>query len=770
MAKNSAVWGIDVGQCALKALRCRPHEKDDNRIVVEAFDYIEYPKILTQPEANREELVREALEQFVSRNTLTGDRVAISVPGQSGLARFIKLPPVEAKKIPDIVKYEARQQIPFALEDVVWDYQPLAGGSVDEGYALETEVGLFAMKRDQVARALKPLEDAGIQIDVIQLAPLAVYNFICFDQLGNLETYQRDNPPPSKVVLSLGTDTTDLVITDGFRVWQRSIPIGGNHFTKALTKELKLTFAKAEHLKRNAMKAENPKAVFQAMRPVFSDLVAEIQRSIGFFTSNNRNAKLGSVIALGNPLKLPGLKRFLAQNLDQEVAQIDEFKALVGGSVTAVPNFKENVLTFGVAYGLCVQALDKAQIHTNLLPGEIITKRLVKAKKPWAVAAAALLLMGMAVDYASHYSAWRSAAVDPAYNREMASALSAASSLSQESGAMDSTYTTLTSQFDGIVETGKNLVSNVEGRLLWLEMLKALDAALPKDTRPADQRKETAEDVTARNELHITSMDCEYVPDVSGWYTGVQPLIAEAAQSTSRIKTPEKPAPAGGAATGEAPAENAAPAESDAAAAGGQPPVDPAVDPAAATDPAAVATDGSAVAAEVAPPSGPGWIIQLKGYHFHNTFKDKPELVASNDEGKEFIENTFFKALDEGSVGLPDGPNNQLVEVSIQKLGIQFPVVTTENPIISVAYLPEATDDGSGNQRMGGMQVMAGRGAVPAGEAVPAGPKVWRLRRYDFTIQFLWKQTPRSARQEKPAAAAESESTVSAGEAAGPTG
>src|SRR5919108_5904729 len=183
MAKSDAVWGIDIGQCALKALRCRPHEKDDKRMVVEAFDYIEYPKILTQPEANREELIREALQQFVSRNDVSGDSVAIAVPGQSGLARFIKLPPVERKKIPDIVKYEARQQIPFALEDVVWDYQPLVGAE-EEGYALETEVGLFAMKRDQVARALRPLEEAGVAVDIIQLAPLAIYNFICFDRLS----------------------------------------------------------------------------------------------------------------------------------------------------------------------------------------------------------------------------------------------------------------------------------------------------------------------------------------------------------------------------------------------------------------------------------------------------------------------------------------------------------------------------------------------------------------------------------------------------------
>src|SRR6188768_1791669 len=429
MAKSDAVWGIDIGQCALKALRCRPHDKDDNRLVVEAFDYIEYPKILTQPEANREELIKEALDQFISRNELEGESVAIAVPGQSGLARFIKLPPVERKKIPDIVKYEARQQIPFALEDVVWDYQPLAG-SEDEGYAIETEVGLFAMKRDQVERALKPLEGAGIPVDIIQLAPLAIYNFVCYDRLYLQGAYDPANPPKSTVIISLGTDTTDLVITNGYRVWQRSIPIGGNHFTKALTKELKLTFAKAEHLKRNAMKAENPKAVFQAMRPVFSDLVAEIQRSIGFFTSNNRNAKLGEMVALGNPMKLPGLQRFLSQNLDQEVKLIDQYSNLVGGSATAGPQFKENQLTFGVAYGLCVQALDSAQLRTNLLPEEIVTTRLVKAKKPWAVAAVALLLLGLTINYFGYYASLMSADTsDPL----MSQALTAAKSTAAES-------------------------------------------------------------------------------------------------------------------------------------------------------------------------------------------------------------------------------------------------------------------------------------------------------------------------------------------------
>jgi type IV pilus assembly protein PilM len=771
MAKSNAVWGIDIGQCALKALRCRPHEKDEGRIVVEAFDYIEYPKILSQPEANREELVREALEQFVSRNDVTGDHVAIAVSGQSGLARFIKLPPVERKKIPDIVKYEARQQIPFALEDVVWDYQPLVG-SEDEGYALETEVGLFAMKRDQVARALQPLEEAHIDVDIIQLAPLAIYNYICFDRLHVEGTYDAAIPPKSTVIISLGTDTTDLVITNGYRVWQRSIPIGGNHFTKALTKELKLTFAKAEHLKRNAMKAENPKAVFQAMRPVFSDLVAEIQRSIGFFTSNNRTARLGEMIALGNPMKLPGLQRYLSQNLDQEVKLGDSFSSLVSGSATAVPQFKDNTLTFGVAYGLCVQALDHAQLRTNLLPEEIVTSRLVKSKKPWAVAAVALLLVGMTVNYLGHYSAWRTAALGDD-NPTMERYLTASKRAITNASAFADDHTKHVAKFEEIVATGNSLQANVDGRLLWLEVLKAIDAALPKDPRPIDERKETAEDVSQRPELHITSMECEHFSDVSQWYNGVERIYE------SRKKRQQERAQNAAAAAQPGGSPDAAAGE---VAADGTPPVDGAAVDGAASDPAMDASadptmdagfdptldptlaGGEGAGGDEAWRTQPGWVIQMDGYHYHNS--------DPSDEGRQFILNTFFKNLEEGTVSLPDGPNGAMVDVPIKDLGIHHPVVITDLRIAEVRHVPETTDDdlsggmgrgniGAGYSRMPMREDVGEMGAV--GDEKPQ--EVWKLRRYDFRIQFCWQPQPRGERQEELATNVDgSPQTAAAGE------
>src|SRR6266853_335312 len=228
MAETRGVWGIDIGLAGLKAVRL-VYAEAAKQVLATAFDYVPHPKILSQPDANPDELIGLALDTFLSRNSLQVDGVAIGVPGQTALARFI------------------------------------------------------------------------------QLAPLALYNFLCHDQFGHVP---GGNAPAEQedytLLLDMGADNTTLLVSNGKKIWNRNVPLGGNHFTRALTKEMKLTFAKAEHLKCNATKSPDPKAVFQALRPVFNDYVAEIQRSIGFFSSVNRDATIGRIIGVGNGFKLAG--------------------------------------------------------------------------------------------------------------------------------------------------------------------------------------------------------------------------------------------------------------------------------------------------------------------------------------------------------------------------------------------------------------------------------------------------------------------------------
>jgi len=519
MAKIQSVWAIDIGQAALKALKLAPGG-DAEHVTAEAFDFIEYPKLLSQPDADPEELVREALATFTDRNDLKGCRVAIAVPGQAGLVKFIKLPPVEKKRIPDIVKFEAKQQIPFALDEVVWDYQQIGDEDEEEGGDDEftmAEVGLFAMKRDQIARAILPLTAAGIEVDVVQMAPIALYNYVTYDQIKGAGS--KD----SVVVLDIGADNTDLIITDGVRIWQRNVPIGGNHFTRALTKEMKLTFAKAEHLKRNATKAPDPRAIFTAMRGVFNDFASEVNRSIGFYSSINRTAKIRKVVGLGNGFKLPGLQKFLQQNLNHEVEKVDAFQRLEGDEVKAAPQFQDNLASFAVAYGLALQGAGLSPLRTNLLPPEIERVRLIRAKKPWALAASALIMLGLSSMFVlGDYRALARVST-PQYE----SAVGQATNVSKNGSTIKSGLDSAKSAWQAKYDEGKSLIIDPTNKGMWPAFLKTISNYLPDPVadyglKPDDPKNEY---LIEKLRVHVDRIMPVWRTDLAvDWFDELDPL------------------------------------------------------------------------------------------------------------------------------------------------------------------------------------------------------------------------------------------------------
>src|SRR5438132_3375210 len=504
------VWGIDIGQCAFQALRL---EVIEGAVTATAFDYSEHPKILSQPDADPDLLTREALDKFLERNNLHGDIVVIGIPGQSGLARFVKLPPVEEKKIGDIVRFEAKQQIPFPLDEVIWDYQKIGSGLVTDGFAMETEIGLFAMKRDMIQRFLQHFLDVHIEVHVVQMAPLALCNFISFELLGKnplkqtatetgeaASTAIQATPDAAGgkrrcvVALDIGADNSNLVITDGDQIiWQRPIPVGGNHFTRALTKEMKLTFAKAEHMKRNATKSPDLKKILASIRPVLNEFVSEVQRSLGYFTNTHRDAHIESMIGLGSAFRLPGLQKFLSEKLQLEVHKLAKLERLSGDSVLTAPAFTQNVLSFGVAYGLALQGLKKTKLQTNLLPQEIQFERMIRAKKPWAAAAAAALLLGVvgtAFGYAWQYHAYTAAPV--------AAAQKTGDGVVTEFSSWNTKYQAADAKVKEDEEDVRRIIMGTDERLNWLMLNEFINQCMPVPALRADGKlkEATAESIT----------------------------------------------------------------------------------------------------------------------------------------------------------------------------------------------------------------------------------------------------------------------------------
>ncbi|MGB7344177.1 MAG: type IV pilus assembly protein PilM [Pirellulaceae bacterium] len=695
MASSASVWGIEIGQSAIKALRC---SLIDGEVVASAFDFIEYPKILSQPEAVPEELIADAMTQLLERNDSFNEKVIISVPGQSGLAKFFKPPPVEVKKIADIVRYEARQQIPFDLADVVWDFQMMPGSMVEEGYALESEVGLFAMKREQAYRQLAPFDDANVEVDQVQLAPLAIYNMVAYDRMNErleTEAFDADNPPSSTVVLSIGTDSSDLIVTNGFRIWQRSMPIGGNHFTRQLSKDLKLTFAKAEHLKRNAREAVDPKLIFQTMRPVFNDLVTEVQRSIGFFRSIDRKAEITDLVVTGNTVKMPGLAAYLGKNLGFEVHTMDRFNRLGGDDVLSIPTFRDNASTFAVCYGLCLQGLGKAQVHASLVPAEILRARMIRAKKPWALMGLTALMFGMSAHYTMTQRAWSDSHPD-----DWKAASTAVSTMDNYASSHRDEDLDLKSKLTYLDAVGKEVTGDSEKRVRWLEIIRAINSLIPRDQYPEGKVPTYKEKpYIDRIDFHITEFETKFYKDLKEWYT-LQVAARYKDELIDWHKITKRPAP--------------------------------------------VLTE------EIPGPEGEGWVIQLRGYHYYNS--ESPERMGT--EASNHIRKYLTTAFKESPIRLPDPFNplkkGQTIPWTPEEMGLSFPLLLDDTkPVLTKIPNPDFDPTVAMAEQTGGLP------AAPVEGEPESEPPFFDVPRQDFTYQIVWKPVTMSQRIEARRIAAE---------------
>ncbi|QKK07271.1 MAG: type IV pilus assembly protein PilM [Planctomycetota bacterium] len=377
MASSNACWGIEIGAGAVKAVKV---VSDGDSLKVVDFALIPHARVLSTPDIDPDDAKRVALGRLVSEHDLSKALVAVSVPGHSAFARFAKLPPVEPKKVPDIVKFEAVQQIPFPLEEVEWDYQTFVSPD-----SPDVEVGIFAITKQRVAAELTVLKDVNITPDVITLSPVAVYNAMAND-LSMTES------SPGTILLDIGTTSTDLVIAHSGRVWVRTFPIGGHEFTNALVEQFKLSYPKAEKLKREAEQSKHARHVFQALRPVFSDLVQDVQRSIGYYQSMHPDAKLERLIGMGSTFELPGLRKYLKQQLGLNVYRLENFKKLTVEGPRAA-EFTAKSLNFATAYGLALQGLGESALNANLMPVAVTKEAMWAAKGKWFAAAAGLALV-----------------------------------------------------------------------------------------------------------------------------------------------------------------------------------------------------------------------------------------------------------------------------------------------------------------------------------------------------------------------------------------
>ena len=186
-------------------------------------------------EATREKLILSTLQAAILEKGFKAKSVNVCAPGFHVFSKFVKLPPVDASKVDQIIQYEAQQNVPFPLAEVVWDYQIL--GSAPSG---ELEVLLVAIKSDIVEGLFRVAAEAKLNLQLCDASPAALCNAFRYNY-GDLED--------CTMLLDIGAKTSNLLFFEKGKVFSRSINLGANAITQDFANESKLKFDDAERIK-----------------------------------------------------------------------------------------------------------------------------------------------------------------------------------------------------------------------------------------------------------------------------------------------------------------------------------------------------------------------------------------------------------------------------------------------------------------------------------------------------------------------------------------
>src|SRR6266702_4305695 len=222
-----------------------------------------------------------ALREMMSEMHIHRASVNYAVPAQSVFARFVKLPGLEAEKIDKIISFEAQQNVPFPIDQVVWDYQ-LVGGGMGE----QIQVVIVAIKRDLLDEINNAVEETGLRTGIIGVASMGLYNAFCYN-------YADLNG--CSLLVDIGARTTNVLFIEAGRIFSRSLPIGGSAITAAIAKEFGESFAAAEARRKphvcvdlgSAADHPDPNVgrVSKIVPSTMTQLHAELKRSITHYSA-----------------------------------------------------------------------------------------------------------------------------------------------------------------------------------------------------------------------------------------------------------------------------------------------------------------------------------------------------------------------------------------------------------------------------------------------------------------------------------------------------
>ncbi|NDD70883.1 hypothetical protein EBZ97_02410, partial [bacterium] len=376
MSKKNLIVNLAASHVSISAFRT-----DGAKLILEQF----YTEDLT-PALGDEEWINaatSAVARLASSKNIKGTATII-VPSFLLLQKALKVAQVESARQAQIIAFEAQNNIPYPLNEVVWDSQIMSTDGV------EAEVLLFALRTDQAGRIANAIAQTGIRPQVIQAAPILDVQAQQFVSGGIAEDEEV-------LFINVGARTTGLSFISAKGTSIQAANLGGNLLTQGISDNTGQPVINAESLKVGffthviQLPETDPQfAILEANKQSFNRRLSQDinRRLISIKRLGRRPTK---IVITGRSSQVPGLSQQLSEALALPVEEFNPLGVISLSSQINAEYVMQHIHQLSEVIGEASRLLSPTALGVNLIPRDIAGQISFESQKIKFVVAALLL-------------------------------------------------------------------------------------------------------------------------------------------------------------------------------------------------------------------------------------------------------------------------------------------------------------------------------------------------------------------------------------------
>lgn len=309
---SNKAFGLDLSDLSVKVVQLERNGKKE-RVFSYGSSQIA-PGSITEGEIEKKEQVVQAIKTAIDKagpRKIKSKKVFCSLPETKAFLRIVSVPKMDKHEIKEALKWEVEANIPLAIDQVYYDWQVLDENMSSEKDKLDVLV--VAISKRTVDQFIEVLEGAGLEVVGLEIESISQTRCLL----------EGNSSGGASLIVDVDERRTGFFITSkGVPCFTSSIPVSGQSINNSISKTLGISLKEAEGVKKNYGIGSDFKNadVFNAVKPILENLISEINRSIGFFTSELKYSKdVDEIIICGKEANVKGICPYLSKRLGKKV-------------------------------------------------------------------------------------------------------------------------------------------------------------------------------------------------------------------------------------------------------------------------------------------------------------------------------------------------------------------------------------------------------------------------------------------------------------------